>query len=50
MVRRAIGRGLTHRILENVADPLMQKIRYLDKLIAELAKGKKMASILRRPR
>jgi hypothetical protein len=34
--------------VENIADPLMQKIRYLDKLIDELAKGKKMASILRR--
>ena len=34
--------------VEHVADPLMQKIRYLDKLIDELAKGKKMASILRR--
>lgn len=33
--------------VENVDDPLMQKIRYLDKLIDELAKGKKMASILR---
>ncbi|HYQ44988.1 MAG TPA: DUF2200 domain-containing protein [Polyangiaceae bacterium] len=33
--------------VENVADPLMQKIRYLDKLIDELAKGKTMASILR---
>lgn len=33
--------------VENVTDPLMQKIRYLDKLIDELAKGKKMASILR---
>jgi hypothetical protein len=33
--------------VEDVADPLMQKIRYLDKLIDELAKGKKMASILR---
>ena len=33
--------------LEAIADPLMQKIRYLDKLIDELAKGKKMASILR---
>jgi hypothetical protein len=33
--------------VENVADPLMQKIRYLDKLIDELAKGKKMSSILR---
>ena len=33
--------------VEDVADPLMNKIRYLDKLIDELAKGKKMASILR---
>ncbi len=33
--------------VEDVADPLMQKIRYLDKLIDELAKGKKLASILR---
>jgi len=33
--------------VEDVADPLMQKIRYLDKLIDELAKGKSMASILR---
>ncbi|MCA9559180.1 MAG: DUF2200 domain-containing protein [Myxococcales bacterium] len=33
--------------VEEVADPLMQKIRYLDKLIDELARGKKMASILR---
>ena len=33
--------------VEDVPDPLMQKIRYLDKLIDELAKGKKMASILR---
>jgi hypothetical protein len=34
--------------VEDVADPLMQKIRYLDKLIDELAKGKKMESILRK--
>jgi hypothetical protein len=33
--------------VEDVADPLMQKIRYLDKLVDEIAKGKKMASILR---
>lgn len=33
--------------VEEVADPLMRKIRYLDKLIDELARGKKMASILR---
>ena len=34
--------------VEEVEDPLMQKIRYLDKLIDELAQGKNMASILRR--
>jgi hypothetical protein len=34
--------------VEDVADPLMRKIRHLDKLIDELAKGKKMASILRK--
>jgi hypothetical protein len=33
--------------VENIEDPLMQKIRYLDKLIDELAKGKKMEKILR---
>lgn len=33
--------------VEDVADPLMQKIRYLDKLVDELARGRKMASILR---
>ena len=33
--------------VEDVADPLMKKIRYLDKLIDELAKGKKLAAILR---
>ncbi len=33
--------------VEDIADPLMKKIRYLDKLIDELAKGKQMASILR---
>lgn len=36
--------------VENIEDPLMQKIRYLDKLIDELAKGKKMEKILRTPR
>ncbi len=35
-----------HRV-EEIADPLMQKIRYLDKLIDELAKGKNMEKILR---
>ncbi len=33
--------------VENVDDPLMQKIRYLDKLVDELAKGKPMEKILR---
>lgn len=33
--------------VENVEDPLMQKIRWLDKLIDELAKGKAMEKILR---
>jgi hypothetical protein len=33
--------------VEDVPDPLMRKIRYLDKLIDELAKGKAMAKILR---
>ena len=34
--------------VEEIEDPLMQKIRYLDKLIDELAKGKKMEKILRK--
>ena len=33
--------------VENVEDPLMQKIRYLDKLVDELAKGKAMEKVLR---
>lgn len=33
--------------IEDVEDPLMRKIRYLDKLVDELAKGKTMAKILR---
>ena len=33
--------------VEDIDDPLMQKIRYLDKLVDELAKGKPMAKILR---
>jgi hypothetical protein len=35
--------------VEEIEDPLMQKIRYMDKLIDELAKGKKMEKILRSP-
>jgi hypothetical protein len=33
--------------VEDIDDPLMQKIRYLDKLVDELAKGKPMDKILR---
>ncbi|UWY27186.1 DUF2200 domain-containing protein [Flavobacterium sp. TR2] len=33
--------------VEEIEDPLIRKIRYLDKLIDELAKGKKMEKILR---
>ena len=33
--------------VEDIEDPLMQKIRYLDKLIDELAKGRPMEKILR---
>ena len=34
--------------VEEIEDELMQKIRYLDKLIDELAKGKAMDKILRK--
>ncbi len=33
--------------VQDVEDPLMQKIRYLDKLVDELAKGKAMDKVLR---
>jgi len=33
--------------VEEIEDPLIQKLRYLDKLVDELAKGKKMEKILR---
>ncbi len=33
--------------VEDVEDPLMQKIRYLDKLVDELAKGRTMEKVLR---
>jgi hypothetical protein len=35
--------------VEEIAEPLMREIRYLDKLIDELAKGKAMEKILRTP-
>ncbi|MCA0232342.1 MAG: DUF2200 domain-containing protein [Bacteroidetes bacterium] len=34
--------------IEDIEDPLMQQIRYLDKLVDELAKGKAMEKILRK--
>ena len=34
--------------VETIEDPLMQRLRYLDKLIDELAKGKPMDKILRK--
>lgn len=33
--------------VEEIENPLMQKIRYMDKLVDEVARGKKMTSILR---
>jgi hypothetical protein len=33
--------------VEDIEDPLMQKIRYMDKLVEELAKGKAMHKVLR---
>jgi hypothetical protein len=35
--------------VEQIEEPLLQKIRFLDKLIDELAKGKAMEKILRTP-
>ena len=36
--------------VETIEDPLMQEIRYLDKLVDELAKGKAMEKVLRKIR
>ena len=45
---RALIKGVVCGVrVEDIEDPLMQKIRYLDKLIDELAKGKTMEKILR---
>ncbi len=35
--------------VETIEDPLMREIRYLDKLVDELARGKAMEKILRKP-
>lgn len=46
---RSLIKGVVCGIrVEDVADPLMQKIRWLDKLIDELAKGKSLEKIMRR--
>lgn len=33
--------------IENISDPITRQVRYLDKLVDELAKGRKMEKILR---
>lgn len=45
--RRAITGLICGIRVEEIKEPLMQEIRYLDKLIDELAKGKSMERILR---
>ena len=46
---RALIKGVVCGIrVENIEEPLMREIRYLDKLIDELAKGKAMEKILRK--
>ena len=45
---RTLIKGLICGIrIEEIQEPLMREIRYLDKLVDELAKGKKMDKILR---
>lgn len=45
---RALIKGVICGVrVEEIEEPLMQEIRYLDKLIDELAKGKAMEKILR---
>ena len=45
---RSLIRGVVCGVrVEDIEDPLMQKIRYLDKLVDELAKGKALEKVLR---
>lgn len=45
---RALIKGVVCGVrVEDIEEPIMQEIRYLDKLIDELAKGKQMENILR---
>jgi hypothetical protein len=47
---RALIKGVICGVrIEEIEEPLMREIRYLDKLIDELAKGKAMDKILRKP-
>ena len=46
--RRLIKGSICGVKVELIEDPLMQEIRYLDKLVDELAKGKAMEKILRK--
>jgi len=47
---RALIKGVICGVrIEDIEDPLMREVRYLDKLIDELAKGKAMDKILRKP-
>lgn len=48
--RRLIRGTICGVRIENIEDPLMQEVRYLDKLVDELAKGKKMEQIFRKLR
>lgn len=46
---RALVKGVVCGVrVEEIKDPLMREIRYLDKLVDELAKGKAMETVLRK--
>jgi hypothetical protein len=48
---RELIRGVVCGVrVEEVQEPLMREIRYLDKLVDELAKGKSIDKILRQPK
>jgi hypothetical protein len=47
---RSLIRGVICGVrVEEIEDPLMREIRYLDKLVDELARGKVMSKVLRAP-
>lgn len=48
--RRLITGVICGMRVETIKDPIMREVRYLDKLIDELAKGKAMEKILRQPK